>query len=225
MSTPARALALSLPVALVSIAAAAPAVLARPGIFPQEAIVHVDDDFFAARTIRVTPGTTVLWQTVGTNGHTVTSDTGLFDSGIDPFLRQGDTFQFTFNEPGSYGYYCLFHGGPGGVAMAGTVIVEAATPTPQPSPAPTATPVPTPTPTQTPSPAATAPPSPTPTATPAATATPTPSPTPGQPATTPTPATTGDGDDGTTATAIVAAVALFAAIALAAVWWIVRRER
>jgi plastocyanin len=34
------------------------------------------------------------------------------------------TYQYTFNTPGTYRYYCSVHGGPGGVSMSGTIIVQ-----------------------------------------------------------------------------------------------------
>jgi plastocyanin len=82
---------------------------------------------------------------------------------------------------GDYAYLCEFHGGPGGVDMAGVIHVtesaELPTAAPSPTPVPTNTPAPTATITDTP-----APPTPTevgaPTATPADTPTPGPSPTP-----------------------------------------------
>lgn len=63
-------------------------------------------------------GDTVVWTWFG-NFHSVTSDTDLFDSGVQnvPF-----TFQHTFNETGLFGYYCVFHGVPGQF-MFGTVNV------------------------------------------------------------------------------------------------------
>ena len=99
----------------------------------QEVAVEVGDNYFEAQTITVAVGDTVTWNVAGSFGHTVTSDAGAFDSGEDP-LREGDTFSFTFNEPGTFPYYCRFHGGPGGVGMSGTVVVEAAG-EPQPAPA------------------------------------------------------------------------------------------
>ena len=38
--------------------------------------------------------------------HTVTSDNGLFDSGL---FGKDATFSFTFEEKGSYPYYCIPH--------------------------------------------------------------------------------------------------------------------
>jgi len=119
--------------------------------------VQVGDDHFAPQTITVPVGTTVTWEVTGTHGHTVTSDTGVFNSGSTP-LKQGDTFSFTFNQVGTFPYYCMFHGGPGGVGMSGTLVVTAAQgQQPTPAPAPTAMPgygpMPTPMPAAAPTPA------------------------------------------------------------------------
>jgi plastocyanin len=106
--------------------------------------VQVGDNLFSPQTITVPVGTTVTWEVTGSNGHTITSDTGVFDSGTNP-LRQGDTFSFTFTQPGTFPYYCAFHGGPGDVGMSGVVVVTAAQEQ-QPTPAPSPTPMPTTTP-------------------------------------------------------------------------------
>ncbi len=74
--------------------------------------------------LTVPVGTTVRWTNLDAVAHTVTSGTsdgstgtpdGVFDS---PFLDQGDTFTFTFTEPGTYPYYCKPH-----PWMKGTVTV------------------------------------------------------------------------------------------------------
>jgi len=83
--------------------------------------VSVADSRFVEREITISAGTTVVWNHEGQRPHTVTADDGLFDSGQ---IVNGDTFRFTFDEPGTYPYYCEFHGGPGGQGMAGVVIVE-----------------------------------------------------------------------------------------------------
>jgi plastocyanin len=38
-------------------------------------------------------------------------------------LSVGQLFSFTFDEPGTYPYYCDNHGGPGGEGMSGVIIV------------------------------------------------------------------------------------------------------
>ena len=80
-------------------------------------IVGLDEISFAPNTINITPGNTVNFINVdGSNGgtfHTVTSvkigtmePVVTFDSGI---LRVGETYQVTFQEPGTYEYFDLLH--------------------------------------------------------------------------------------------------------------------
>lgn len=88
--------------------------------------VSVEDDFFTPKDITIPAGTTVVWTDNGALPHTVTSGTvsspsGLFDSGT---LSQGQTFSFTFNTPGTFPYFCRFHGSMG---MVGSVTVTSAT--------------------------------------------------------------------------------------------------
>jgi len=78
------------------------------------------DDFFDAEITRVAVGTTVEWRNDGRNKHTVTADDGSFDSGN---MEPGAEFSRTFDKPGVYRYYCVYHGSPGGIGMAGMVVV------------------------------------------------------------------------------------------------------
>lgn len=62
---------------------------------------------YSVNVLTVPVGTTVTW----TNDdpgmlHTVTSVDGLFDSG---FMNEGDTWSFTFDEPGEFEYFCSPH--------------------------------------------------------------------------------------------------------------------
>lgn len=70
--------------------------------------INVLDDFFIKQTVTIPVGTTVIWTHNGSSGepHTVTSDDGAFASGL---LVEGDSFIFTFNEPGTYPYICIPH--------------------------------------------------------------------------------------------------------------------
>ena len=54
----------------------------------------------------------------------MTSDDDLFDSGT---MSQGDLYTFTFNEAGTFPYYCRFHGDKGGIGMSGIIIVRSTT--------------------------------------------------------------------------------------------------
>ncbi|MFQ5794639.1 MAG: lamin tail domain-containing protein [Candidatus Bipolaricaulia bacterium] len=85
---------------------------------PNEPTVEVDIRNFAFQpaNIRVKVGTMVTWVQRDNVPHTVTSRTGLFDSGN---LLLGQSFTFTFEKPGSYNYYCKIH-----PSMEGKVIVE-----------------------------------------------------------------------------------------------------
>jgi|GEM_PF-742572 len=92
---------------------------------PQSATVTIDitDNQFTPPALEVAAGTTVIWTYNGTRPHTVTADDASFDSGQ---LGAGDTFQFTFDTATTIAYHCEFHGGAGGVGMAGTLTVGAA---------------------------------------------------------------------------------------------------
>ncbi len=78
--------------------------------------VEISDFEFAPDTITVSPGTTVTWKNMDSPPHTVTSREDLFDSGS---MSTGDTFSYTFEQSGTYEYYCAIH-----PYMEGTVIVE-----------------------------------------------------------------------------------------------------
>jgi plastocyanin len=71
---------------------------------------------FNPNPITVAVGTTVTWNNNDTTAHTVTSNTGAFDSGP---LGGGRTFSFTFQTAGTYQYHCTFHAG-----MVGSVVVQ-----------------------------------------------------------------------------------------------------
>ena len=88
-----------------------------------------EDSVSGSDITTINVGDTVTWTFDDAVPHTVTSDTGVFSSGAQQI---GGSYAFTFNDPGTYPYYCQVHGAPGGLGMAGTVIVQAAsTNTPQ----------------------------------------------------------------------------------------------
>jgi plastocyanin len=86
----------------------------------KEVTVKMEDNFFEPANITVEPGTTVTWVQSGNNPHTTTSYDGLWDSGmIEP--GSGGSFSFTFDEPGTFDYFCIPHESLG---MLGTVTVS-----------------------------------------------------------------------------------------------------
>jgi plastocyanin len=83
-------------------------------------VVSMLDSEFVPGVLLVPAGATVTWQNDGQFPHTATADSGAFDSDQ---LQSGESFDFTFDAPGYFDYYCALHGGPGGVGMAGTIVV------------------------------------------------------------------------------------------------------
>jgi plastocyanin len=82
--------------------------------------VSVEDDFYTPANITVSKGTTVVWSWNGRSAHSVTSGTPsapttMFNSGI---ISSGN-FQFTFNQVGTFPYFCMVHG----TMMEGSVTV------------------------------------------------------------------------------------------------------
>jgi plastocyanin len=68
--------------------------------------VSVQFSAYAPSQLDVLPGETVLWTNVSLRTHTVTSDTGLFDSGELPTDAR---FAFPFSSVGAYAYHCTIH--------------------------------------------------------------------------------------------------------------------
>jgi plastocyanin len=107
---------------LVALLAFAPSAWAQG----QEVTVRMEDNFFDPANITVEPGTTVTWVQSGNNPHTTTSYDGLWDSGMIEG-GSGGTFSFTFEEPGTYDYFCIPHESLG---MIGSVTVTGSTASP-----------------------------------------------------------------------------------------------
>jgi|GEM_PF-111499 len=68
--------------------------------------VEIKDLAFNPAQINISKGTAVIWTNNDSLAHTVTSDTNLFDSGN---VNPGQTFEFTFNEIGTFKYHCSIH--------------------------------------------------------------------------------------------------------------------
>ena len=90
---------------------------------PEGAAIPEDGQiYYDPEVTDVEVGTTVVWENLDSTVHTVTSGNadagpnGTFDSEM---MAAGASFEFTFNEDGSYDYYCTFH-----PWMTGTINVE-----------------------------------------------------------------------------------------------------
>jgi plastocyanin len=75
---------------------------------------------FSRPELRIEAGTTVGWRNTTSNFHTVTPD-GHTAWTEWQTASEGETFEVTFEDAGTYPYYCSPHRGLG---MTGTVIVE-----------------------------------------------------------------------------------------------------
>jgi LPXTG-motif cell wall-anchored protein len=93
------------------------------------ASVSIVDDAFAPKTITVHAGDTVTWSDNGHDPHTVTADSGAFDSSpscpsdVSTCLHFGATYSHTFSTAGTFAYHCKIHGAAGGVGMSGVILV------------------------------------------------------------------------------------------------------
>jgi plastocyanin len=96
---------------------------------------------FEPETLTVSTGTTVTWETVGAQGHSVTAyeddipeDADYFASGgfdsqqaaVDAYpsegnVPSGESYEHTFEVAGTYEYFCIPHEASG---MVGTIEVE-----------------------------------------------------------------------------------------------------
>ena len=78
--------------------------------------VEIADLAFNPDTLTVPVGSTVTWENTDSLGHTSNSDDEVWDSGtLDP----GDEFSFTFDEAGTFTYFCEIH-----PSMTGSIVVE-----------------------------------------------------------------------------------------------------
>jgi len=68
---------------------------------------------FNPQTVTIKKGATIIWTNEDSTIHKIASDT--FNSGN---LNQGNTYQFQFNNTGTYNYHCAIH-----PSMTGQIIV------------------------------------------------------------------------------------------------------
>ena len=80
--------------------------------------VTIADFTFSPTSITVDVGDTVTWNNNGPTPHSATANDGSFDTGI---LKKGQSGSHTFNQAGSFSYYCRPH-----PYMKATVVVQAA---------------------------------------------------------------------------------------------------
>ncbi len=79
--------------------------------------VVLENISFQPDELTVSVGTAVTWTNQDGISHTTTSDDAVWDSGV---LAGGGTFSFTFDEPGTFEYFCSIHP----AQMRATITVE-----------------------------------------------------------------------------------------------------
>ena len=104
--------------ACASSGTAAPATAAGGG--GTGAAIDISGFAFKTTALEVTKGTTVAWTNKDGTGHTVSSGTPPTKDGkFDGQVAAGGTFSFTFNDPGTFKYFCAIHN-----SMTGTITVR-----------------------------------------------------------------------------------------------------
>ena len=101
------------PIALLAAAGIATAV-ATPAL-GAGASVKVGDDYFRAKTVRITKGSTVTWRWVGSDSHNVVF------RGFKSKLQNKGTYRHRFMKRGTFRYVCTLHEDNG---MKGAVVVR-----------------------------------------------------------------------------------------------------
>lgn len=90
--------------------------------------VKVLDNTFNEENISVAPGTKVVWTNDGRQDHDIIpvgdDPDAPSEFGVVPDdFASGDVYEHTFEEPGTYRYYCSLHGTED-AGMIGAVVVE-----------------------------------------------------------------------------------------------------
>jgi plastocyanin len=87
----------------------------QPTSVSGETKIEIVNFAFDPATVTVPVGTTVKWTNEDSATHTITSDSGDWDSGK---LMNGQSFSHTFTQSGSFSYHCSIH-----ASMKGTIEV------------------------------------------------------------------------------------------------------
>ena len=106
--------------AAVLLASPAVAILAPAAAWAETAHVGIKDFMFTPMTLTVPQGATVQWINLDDVPHTVVEKDKKWRSAA---LDTNDTYSHTFDQPGTYEYYCTLH-----PKMVAKVIVTPAKP-------------------------------------------------------------------------------------------------
>jgi plastocyanin len=82
---------------------------------PELVEVEIENFRFVPAEVTVRVGDTVRWS-IASGTHTTTADGAVWSS---PAMASAESFAWTFDTPGTFGYFCAIHPG-----MRGTITVE-----------------------------------------------------------------------------------------------------
>lgn len=88
----------------------------QEGEAQQEVTVNIANFAFTPATVTIKKGGKITWTNNDSVAHTATGRNNEFDSGT---LNNGQSFTQTFNNAGTFNYYCTLH-----PSMTGTIVVE-----------------------------------------------------------------------------------------------------
>jgi plastocyanin len=95
-----------------------------PALSANQTVQATSANEFSPPSVSVAEGETVTW-TNGGGEHNVAFDDGSFTAPMPPSASMWMVSR-TFNQTGTFRYYCQIHGGSGGMGMSGTVTVTGA---------------------------------------------------------------------------------------------------
>jgi plastocyanin len=97
----------------------------------EDVVVHMFDNRYEYTDIHIPVGGTVTFVGGGRNPHNAVAADGSWSTEEafgSPEQLEGDEAVVAFDTPGTYAFYCTFHGNADGAGMAGTVTVELGNP-------------------------------------------------------------------------------------------------
>ncbi|HVO42173.1 MAG TPA: cupredoxin domain-containing protein, partial [Aggregatilineales bacterium] len=102
--------------------AASTSTVTLPPVPASTVMVTMEDLSFAPAKINLKAGLSVVFVNQSNRNHTATADDTSFDTGV---LAPGASSKaIRFDKPGTYPFYCQFHGGVDGVGMSGVIMVQ-----------------------------------------------------------------------------------------------------
>lgn len=68
--------------------------------------VAIQNYAYSSKVLKIKKGTKVVWTNKDSAAHTVSDVNDVFDSDL---MKQNESWDYTFNTPGTYNYYCKPH--------------------------------------------------------------------------------------------------------------------